>query len=183
MDEISPVWPPKPFHIEIERSLNASSFLHASFRLIDQRSSERSTAIEVQTSFLLSANQGRRQRGASGACPPHLKCEHVGRKSWTIVHWHRSTIIQTTFLFSLQCNFWLDIYTQDFRVFVKADGYRRSWPSVQLLADLFWKRWIKNDLPILQQRQNWLLCEYNLSVGDIVLMVDETTVSTLLHLI
>ena len=68
-------------------------------------------------------------------------------------------------------------------MFVKADGYRRSWPSVQLLADLFWKRWIKNDLPILQQRQNWLLCEYNLSVGDIVLMVDETTVSTLLHLI
>ena len=60
-------------------------------------------------------------------------------------------------------------------MYEKADCYCHSWRSVQLLADLFWKRWIKEYLPILQQRQKWLVCERNISVGDIVLMTDDIT--------
>jgi len=40
-------------------------------------------------------------------------------------------------------------------VFIEADGFRRSWRSVQLLADCFWKRWVKEYLPLLQHRQKW----------------------------
>ena len=39
-----------------------------------------------------------------------------------------------------------------FDVFIKADGYRRSWRKTQYLADLFWERWINQYLPLLQPR-------------------------------
>jgi len=41
-------------------------------------------------------------------------------------------------------------------VFFQAGEYRRSWRAVQLLADLFWRRWMKEYLPLLQRRQKWL---------------------------
>jgi len=41
-------------------------------------------------------------------------------------------------------------------VFLQADEYRRSWRSVQLLTDLFWRRWMKEYLPLLQRQQKWL---------------------------
>jgi len=59
-------------------------------------------------------------------------------------------------------------------VFIEADGFRRSWQSVQLLADCFWKRWVKEDLPLLQHRQKWLKPS-NLRVGDVVLMRETNT--------
>ena len=43
-------------------------------------------------------------------------------------------------------------------VFRKEDGYsRRRWRQVQYLADVFWRRWIREYLPQLQERQNGLI--------------------------
>jgi len=58
-------------------------------------------------------------------------------------------------------------------VFFQADEYRRSWRAVQLLADLFWRRWMKEYLPLLQRRQKWLKPQRNLKVGDLVLVCDK----------
>ncbi|XP_069983718.1 uncharacterized protein [Penaeus vannamei] len=49
---------------------------------------------------------------------------------------------------------------------------RRRWRQVQYLADLFWKRWTKEYLPLLQERQKWTTRQRNLKVGDIVLSLD-----------
>jgi hypothetical protein len=49
---------------------------------------------------------------------------------------------------------------------------RRRWRQMQFLADLFWKRWIKEYLPELQRRQKWLHPKRNLQEGDIVLIAD-----------
>lgn len=58
-------------------------------------------------------------------------------------------------------------------LFKKEDLYiRRRWRQVQYLADLFWKRWVKEYLPIMQQRQKWNKPRRNFSIGDLVL--DET---------
>ena len=59
--------------------------------------------------------------------------------------------------------------------FVKADGYKKSWRLVQLMADEFWKRWTREYLPLLQLRQKWLQPRRNFKVGDLVLLVDENT--------
>ena len=40
------------------------------------------------------------------------------------------------------------------------------------MSDLFWKRWIREYLPLLQERQKWLFPERNVQVGDAVLAVD-----------
>ena len=58
-------------------------------------------------------------------------------------------------------------------VFIESDGYRRSWRRVQLLANRFWARWLKQYLPMLQLRQTWLQPSRNLRVGDLVLVRDE----------
>jgi hypothetical protein len=60
-------------------------------------------------------------------------------------------------------------------LFVSQDVYRRRWRQVQYLADLFWRRWIKEYLPSLQQRQKWINPNANVKVGDIVLLVDYNT--------
>ena len=49
---------------------------------------------------------------------------------------------------------------------------RRRWRQVQYLSDLFWKRWVREYLPFLQERQKWLIPQRNVQVGDIVLVVD-----------
>ena len=51
--------------------------------------------------------------------------------------------------------------------------YRKRWKQSQYLANVFWKRWIKEYLPILQERQKWLRPRRNLQVGDLVLVVQE----------
>ncbi|XP_072050041.1 uncharacterized protein [Amphiura filiformis] len=57
--------------------------------------------------------------------------------------------------------------------FVEQDQYaRHRWRQVQYLADFFWKRWTKEYLSMLQQRQKWLKPQRNLQEGDIVLIVD-----------
>ena len=40
-------------------------------------------------------------------------------------------------------------------------------------GDIFWKRWTKEYLPCLQERQRWSKVQRNHSVGDIVLVADE----------
>ena len=42
------------------------------------------------------------------------------------------------------------------------------------MADLFWKRWMREYLPELQVRQKWSRVSRNFVPGDIVLLVDET---------
>ena len=46
---------------------------------------------------------------------------------------------------------------------------------MQHLATLFWRRWIKEYLPELQRRQKWVKYEPNLTVGDLVLLLDENS--------
>ncbi len=58
-------------------------------------------------------------------------------------------------------------------LFDKHDIYRRRWRHVQLLADHFWRRWVREYLPLLQLRQKWLVSKPNLCEGDIVLIMDE----------
>jgi len=59
-------------------------------------------------------------------------------------------------------------------LFVKGDNYsRRRWRHVQYLADVFWRRWLREYLPALQERQKWSRVSRIFAVGDVVLLVDE----------
>lgn len=59
--------------------------------------------------------------------------------------------------------------------FSKDDMYsKRRWRQVQYISDLFWKRWVREYLPQLQERQKWLFPKRNLKVGDIVIIADES---------
>ena len=59
--------------------------------------------------------------------------------------------------------------------FMKGDAYRRSWRKTQYLADRFWDRWLAEYLPLLQTRRKWYGTSPNFKVGDLVLVVDEST--------
>ena len=59
-------------------------------------------------------------------------------------------------------------------VFYKHDLYiKRAWRQAQYMADLFWRRWTKENLPTLLERQKWNSVKRNLRVGDIVLVADD----------
>ncbi|XP_071827004.1 uncharacterized protein [Apostichopus japonicus] len=51
---------------------------------------------------------------------------------------------------------------------------RKRWLQVQYLASLFWSRWRKEYLPLLQKRHKWNFPKENVVIGDIVLLTDET---------
>lgn len=58
-------------------------------------------------------------------------------------------------------------------VFKKEDSYaRRRWKQVQYIANLFWKRWMKEYLPLMQSRQKWTHPKRNFKPEDIVLVAD-----------
>ncbi|XP_035657338.1 uncharacterized protein LOC118403009 [Branchiostoma floridae] len=58
----------------------------------------------------------------------------------------------------------------------KSDLYaKRRWKQVQYLADQFWKRWTREYLTALQERQKWGKVRRNFAVGDIVIMKDDQT--------
>ncbi|KAL0169529.1 hypothetical protein M9458_034125 [Cirrhinus mrigala] len=50
---------------------------------------------------------------------------------------------------------------------------RRRWRHSQLLADHFWKQFIRNYLPSLQTRQKWMSETDNLQIGETVMIVDQ----------
>ena len=61
-------------------------------------------------------------------------------------------------------------------IFSKNDNYSCCrWRQVQYLSDIFWRRWIREYLPSLQQHQKWIKQRRNLAVHDIVLLLDENT--------
>lgn len=60
-------------------------------------------------------------------------------------------------------------------VFQQSDQYvRRRWRQVQYLSDLFWKRWTREYLPLLQERQKWSEPRRSFAVGDVVVVMDNT---------
>ena len=58
-------------------------------------------------------------------------------------------------------------------VFTDQDKYSKRWRQAQCLANAFWKRWMKDYLPVLQRRQKWYFPRRNFAIGDLVLVVDE----------
>ena len=50
---------------------------------------------------------------------------------------------------------------------------KKRWKRVQYLSNLFWKRWVKEYLPILQKRQKWTNLKENFNVGDVVIIADD----------
>ena len=46
---------------------------------------------------------------------------------------------------------------------------------MQYLATEFWRRWLAEYIPTLQERKKWQRPEQNIKEGDIVLLVDENT--------
>ena len=61
-------------------------------------------------------------------------------------------------------------------VFNSKDCYvRRRWRQVHYLADVFWRRWLREYLPLIQFRTKWRERKSNLSIGDVVLIVDYNT--------
>ena len=58
-------------------------------------------------------------------------------------------------------------------VFVKEDlYYRNRWRQVQYLTIVFWKKWLAEYLPSLQERQKWIKPRQNFAGGDLVLIAD-----------
>lgn len=50
---------------------------------------------------------------------------------------------------------------------------RKNWRKTQLLADLFWKRWIREYLPTITRREKWFNRVKPIEIGDIVIIADE----------
>lgn len=60
-------------------------------------------------------------------------------------------------------------------VFEQHDIYvRRRWKQSQYISDLFWKRWAKEYLSNLQERQKWNQLNRNVKIGDVVLIADSS---------
>jgi hypothetical protein len=60
-------------------------------------------------------------------------------------------------------------------LFSKDDLYsRKRWRQIQYMSDLFWKRWTREYLPRLQERQKWSYPRRNFAVDDLVLVVDKS---------
>ena len=60
--------------------------------------------------------------------------------------------------------------------FAKDDRFScRRWRHVQYLANVFWRRWMREYLPVLQERRKWNKASRNFPVNDVVLVLDEST--------
>ena len=59
-------------------------------------------------------------------------------------------------------------------IFKRNDQYnQRRWRQIQYMPEMFWRRWVKEYLPILQSRQKWHEVRRNVAEGDIVLVVEQ----------
>jgi len=59
--------------------------------------------------------------------------------------------------------------------FSHKDTFVRRWKHVQHIADMFWRRWVREYLPTLQLRRKWIDEKRNIHVGDLVLVMNERT--------
>lgn len=60
-------------------------------------------------------------------------------------------------------------------VFNKDDVYsRKHWRHAQFIANHFWSRWVKEYLPLLQQRQKWTTVRRDMKVNVLVLVSEST---------
>ena len=59
--------------------------------------------------------------------------------------------------------------------FSLGDMYRRPWRYLQYLVDQFWRRYLKEYLPQLQQRHRWHKEQPSVKEGDLVLLLAENT--------
>lgn len=48
----------------------------------------------------------------------------------------------------------------------------KKWRQVQYLADVFWKRWTREYLPLLRRRTKWQEPQRNVKEGDLVLVLE-----------
>ncbi|XP_057368282.1 uncharacterized protein LOC130689298 [Daphnia carinata] len=61
-------------------------------------------------------------------------------------------------------------------VFSKDDlSARQRWRISQAMADQFWRRWMKEIIPSLTEREKWYQDQPNLEVGDIVVLINSST--------
>ena len=61
-------------------------------------------------------------------------------------------------------------------LFMKEDSFsRRRWKQVQYHVDIFWRRWSKKYLSLLQLRQKSVRPKRNLAVVDVVLVATESS--------
>lgn len=51
---------------------------------------------------------------------------------------------------------------------------RKHWRHAQFLANHFWTRWVKEYVPMLQQRQKWTTVKRDLKINNLVLITDST---------
>ena len=59
-------------------------------------------------------------------------------------------------------------------IFDESEGYtKRRWRQAQYMVNLFWKRWVREYLPTLQQRRKWHAIKPDLKIGDLVLVMDK----------
>ena len=69
-----------------------------------------------------------------------------------------------------------DTNSLPYGTFSKEDLYiRRWWRQAQYLANVFWRRWLKEYVPSLQLRDKWQRPCKNIRINDLVLMLDENT--------
>ena len=52
---------------------------------------------------------------------------------------------------------------------------KQRWRIAQAMTDQFWKRWMKEVLPSLTEREKWFQEQPNLEVGDIVVLIDSSS--------
>ena len=61
-------------------------------------------------------------------------------------------------------------------VFTEKDlSAKQKWRVAQALADQFWRRWMKEVIPNLNEREKWQQQQPNLEVGDIVVIIDPSS--------
>ncbi|VDI35342.1 Hypothetical predicted protein [Mytilus galloprovincialis] len=72
----------------------------------------------------------------------------------------------------------LHIHSDHLGEFDKRDLCLAEWRRVQALASVFWSRWRKEYLPLLQQRRKWTEDRRDLIEGDVILLKDKNICRT-----
>lgn len=61
------------------------------------------------------------------------------------------------------------------RLFQRGDLYSRTrWRQVRYIADFFWKRWVREYLPLMKERSKWNNPRRKFTPGNLVVIMDET---------